>query len=130
MLRDGDSQLFDKYELILAVEGVNGNKYQKTVFSPALPYKNKLDVFHKLQYKVMTVERKTHEAAVRFGRKYGNVISCTKIDPTRYLHQIENIKLPPMKPITVELIDSSVVVDKSLELQKKEPKKTYTIDIE
>ncbi len=61
------------------------------------------------------------ETAKRWGERYGTVISCRKVDKTKYLENTEHLKLK-QEPITIE-IEQDFILNRALELER--PRRQY-----
>lgn len=55
--------------------------------------------------------------AIKWGARYGTVISCQKVDKSYYLNNIEHLNLN-QEPITIELEQEDYVLSKTLELER------------
>jgi hypothetical protein len=65
------------------------------------------------------------EKAKRWGSRYGTVISCRKVDKSRYLENIEHLNLK-QEPPTIELAQEEFVLSRTLELER--PRRRYDVD--
>lgn len=83
-------------------------------------------------HRTIISRRKTAKAAMRWGSRYGTVISCEKVDTTSYLKNIEYLNLK-QKPRIIKLDKEEFIVTKRLELEHSLDtgvKKVFEIDID
>lgn len=77
---------------------------------PIAPRRTKIGLFYNIK------------GAKKWGRKFGTVISCHKVDKSPYLKNIEYLNLK-QEPLTIELVQEDYVLNKALELER--PKKRF-----
>lgn len=94
------------YDGILYRYNDNHEKVKREDFLPPAPTRTLLKRF------------KDHKAAERWGSNIGTVVACFKVDKTRYLENIEHLKLDPQTPISVGMDSGMFNIDKSLQVSR------------
>jgi hypothetical protein len=83
----------------------------------------------KKSYETHFVERKNPDSAKVRASKYGSVLSCQKVDPFYFLYKIEFLNLK-QTPMVVEIGNSSITTNNTLEIQKPATKNKFEIVID
>lgn len=102
-------------------------------FSEECPQCGNKDLYQKGKVKVVdtlpVAPRRTlvelfygYKQAIRWASKFGSVISCHKVDKTRYLENIEHLNLE-QEAVRFE-VEQDYVLTRSLELER--PRKTFS----
>lgn len=91
------------------------NGRRDTVVVPRNGIRKKVDVEPEAQRRTLIKAFRNAKAAMRWGRRYGTVVSCQKVDTSYYLRNIEFLNLEPAMKIEIETEEIAVGSDLSVE---------------
>jgi len=122
------------YQIVVADYSRKRNGRRQTVVLPDGKggHSNKIDVepdVHKRTLLKRFGGNKAHKRAMAWGRKFGTVLSCRKVDHEAYLKNIEHLNLTP-KPIVVEMDSGEFTINRDLQMQRTRRRRGRKIDIE
>lgn len=82
-----------------------------------VPAGNMVDRMPDVPSRTLLKRFKDNKAALRYGNRFGTVISCHKVDTDPYLKNIEFLNLK-QEPIEIEVDREEYVLNKDLELKR------------
>lgn len=94
------------------------NNYTKTVLMDKGNGREKVDLLAETPCRTLVGRFKDHKRAIRWGKRFGTVKECYKVDTSPYLNNINYLNLD-QKPITVEIELEEFTLNENLEITRE-----------
>ena len=88
-----------------------------------------VDVLPAAPVRTLVRRAKDNDSAKRWGRKFGTVLKCFKIDALPYLLSVEHTPLEPQIPVTLDIKAEDFTINRNLEVSRAR-QKGYNIVID
>ena len=106
------------YQIVVLDFKKRSNGHGRTIVVPDGNSRRKIDILPEAPSRTLIKAFRSHEAAMKYGKRYGTVVSCHKVDTSPYLLNIEHLNLGEPRAIEIDRAefvlgeDVEIVIDK------------------